>query len=109
MQSLEQGVVTHHLTEVDVVALVDGSERGRDHDSYIRPSFTLGRGLPAGTGALALPRDDHLEAAVHQCPGLEHPLSLVHQAGVGVLGDFLRVVVEADPGGGDRVGVDVVE
>jgi hypothetical protein len=61
-----------------------------------------------GAKALALARDDHLEAAVHQRALGEQPLAFDGDPRVGVLGDVLRAVVEAGPGRRHGVGVDVV-
>ena len=66
LQALELRVAAHELPEVDVVALVDRRERGRDHEVDPRPLLGLRRGLARAARALALARDDHLEAAVHQ-------------------------------------------
>ncbi len=56
-----------------------------------------------------MPGDDDLEVAVEQGPRLEHPPALVYQASVGVLRDYRRFVVEADPRRGHHIGVDVIE
>ena len=109
LQALEHRMVAHELSEVDVVPLVDGREGGGDDQANAGPALALRRSFTAGAGALALARDDDLEAAVDERVLLEHALAFVHEASIGVLCDFRRLVVEANPGRRHHVGVDVVE
>ena len=59
--------------------------------------------------ALAVAGDDDLEVAVHERALGEEPLAVHRDAGVGVARDVLGPVVEAGPGRGHGVGVDVVQ
>ena len=45
-KALEHGVVTHELTEVDIVAFVDGGKGCCNDDTNACVGFTLGSGLP---------------------------------------------------------------
>ena len=71
--------------------------------------LALRRGLARGADALAEAGDDDLEAAVRERVAFEEPLAVDDQPGVGLARDLVRLPVEADPGRGHDVGVDVVE
>ena len=47
LQAFKHGVVAHQLTEVDVVALVNGGKRSGDDDANASPPFALGCGFSA--------------------------------------------------------------
>ena len=109
LQAAELVVVAHQHALADVVAGVDGREGGGDGDADARPLLRLHRGLPRAAHPFAESRDDDLEVAVDQRVALEQPLPVDDQAGVGVAGDVLRPMAEADPGRRHGVGVDVVQ
>ena len=72
-------------------------------------TLALRGGLARAADAFAVAGDDDLEVAVAQRVRREEPLAVDDEAGVGVAGDVFRLVVEADPGRGHGVGVDVVQ
>ena len=109
LQAFEHGVVSHQLAEIDVVALVDGGEGSGDDDADAGPSLALCRGFSAGTRAFALTGDDDFEVSVLEGVLPKHAQAVVHQAGIGVLGDFSGVVVKTDPCRRHDVRVDVVK
>ena len=88
---------------------MDRRERSRDGDPDAGVLLALGGGLARAAGALAQARDDDLEVAVGERVALEEALAVDDQTGVRLAGDLLRLPVEADPGGGHDVGVDVVQ
>src|SRR5207237_9937220 len=53
--------------------------------------------------------DDYLEIAVDERVLIEEPLAVDDESRVRIASEVLRPVIEADPGGRHRVGVDVVE
>ena len=86
----EHAVVAHQHALADVVAGVDGGERGGDGDPDARPLLRLHGGLARAADPLAEAGDDDLEVAVDQGVALEQALAVDDQAGVGVAGDVLR-------------------
>ena len=109
LQPLEQGVIAHQHTLVDVVGRVDRRERGGDRDPDAPPLLGLNGGFAGAADPLAQPRHDHFEVAVDQRVALEQPLAVDDQAGVGVARQILRPVREADPRRRHGIRVDVVE
>ena len=86
-----------------------GAKEAAIGDPDARPLLRLHRRLPGAADPLPVAGDDHLEATVPQGVPGEQPLAVDDQPGVGVPGDVLRPVAEADPGRGHGVRVDVVE
>jgi hypothetical protein len=109
LEAPELAVVAHEHALVDVVAGVDRGEGDRDGDPDAGPLLRLHRGLAGAAHPLAIAGDDHLEVAVDQGVALEQPLAVDDQPGVGVAGQVLGPVAEADPGRGHGVRVDVVQ
>ena len=69
----------------------------------------MGSGLSARPRAFSLSGDDDLEISVLEGVFSEHSKTVVHEACIGVLCYFSRVVVETHPCGRHHVGVDVVK
>ena len=109
LQPLQLAVVPHQDALADVVAGVDGGERGGDGEADAGPLLRLHGGLARAADPLAVAGDDDLEVAVLQGVALEQALAVDDQSGVGIAGDVLRPVAEADPRRGHRVRIDVVE
>jgi hypothetical protein len=109
LEPRDERVIAHELPDVDVVARVDGRERRRHRHAAAAEHLALRGGLARAAHALLRARDDDLEAAARERVGRDEALAADHQAGVRVLRNLGRVVVEADPRRRHRVGVDVVE
>ena len=109
LESPQDIVPRHQNTLIDVVGRMDRRERGGDRDADAAPLLRLDRRLSGAADTLTETGNDDLEATRDQRITFEESLAVDDQAGVGLPGQVLWAMIEADPGRRHGVGVDVVE